>query len=597
MLDDLRNKQKGIIWAIAIIFVAGMGLTGVIGLLSPKPSVGSIYGKNILPQDFDILLRQNIQMRRSQNPAMQIDDQLLREVNEQTWNQIVQERIFERELKRYRIRVRNRDVDNKFLNDPPAELHDWPMFQTNDEFDIQLYLNFVANNPDFALELEAYIRQTLPREMLDRKLRDQVIVTADSVLVDWLERNDRLSARLIFFDWNRVEAQEISDEEIEAFYNKNKKNYRLEASRRYRLVSIPVEPSDLDNLRVQEDMNYILGLIRDGADFGEMAETYSEDPGSAASRGSLGFFTRGRMVPEFEERAFSMAIGEVSEPFLSQFGWHILYVTDNRISENGEPEVEASHILMRVEPSDRTRIDFRNTAELLYERANDVGLEKAAEDMGFETRETQDFYRDTEFISGLGRFPHLVSEAFSRRVGYLVEPFELQDGSLIVAELSFRQRAHIQDVEQVKEVIRREIDREKRTALAHERAVELLATYPEEEIFDRAEEMDFRVIEIDNRLVTQTITSVGMDRDLKNQLFTFEAEQLTPVLTTERGSFIALITERNRPDMELFDSQLDSLTETLRNTRESNHLNQWYQRAREEAKITDYRYRFYPYLQ
>jgi peptidyl-prolyl cis-trans isomerase C len=67
-----------------------------------------------------------------------------------------------------------------------------------------------------------------------------------------------------------------------------------------------------------------------GSDFAQLAKENSKDPGSKDQGGQLGFFTRGQMVPQFEEAAFKLKKGEVGEPFQSQFGWHVVRVDDRR---------------------------------------------------------------------------------------------------------------------------------------------------------------------------------------------------------------------------------------------------------------------------
>ena len=593
MLDNLRKKQKGIIWAIAIIFVLGMAGLSVFEIFAPKPFVGKIYGNKISLERFDELFRINAQQFLMQSQDATFDEQTQKQLNDQTWNMLVNETVMDKQFKRYRIRVRDRDVVNIALNDPPEAVRTIPDFQTNGEFDFHKYLTMLNDNDFFAYQLEEYLRQTLPRERLERKIKDQVVVTPDSVRNDWLERNDRITARVIYFDWNRVPAQEVSEEEIQAYYNQNRNDYRVEASRRYLVLQLPLEASEDDTVRVQEDIRYIESLLLGGADFGDLAEFYSQDPGSAANRGSLGFFGRGRMVPEFENYAFTLNVGEMSPPFQSQFGWHILLVTDKRENEQGQPEVEASHILLNIEPSERTRFDLRNLADDVHDRAARVGLAQAAEEMGLTTRETSDFHENADFIPGLGRYPKLVSDAFSRRVGFLAEPIEEANGSIIIAELSNRQNAHIQDIELVTEAIRRELDREKRTAIANERAAELLSNFEEDEYFEQAEEMGFRILDINNRLITQTITGLGMDRALKDALFSYESEEWTSIITTERGSFIAFVSERAHPDMEDFENNIDTLTAEYTQRKEQEHYSQWYQKALEEAKVEDLRFMYY----
>ena len=79
----------------------------------------------------------------------------------------------------------------------------------------------------------------------------------------------------------------------------------------------------------EQDARNILGQLNAGKKFAELAKQYSSCP-SGAKGGDLGFFTRGRMVPEFEAAAFSLKTGQVSEPVKTAFGYHIIMVTDTK---------------------------------------------------------------------------------------------------------------------------------------------------------------------------------------------------------------------------------------------------------------------------
>lgn len=94
---------------------------------------------------------------------------------------------------------------------------------------------------------------------------------------------------------------------------------------------ILIQPSEVvspENAKQMADSLY--NRLKKGEDFAVLASTYSNDPGSARDGGSLGWVTPGMMVPEFDERMKNTPKGEISEPFQSQFGWHILQVTDTR---------------------------------------------------------------------------------------------------------------------------------------------------------------------------------------------------------------------------------------------------------------------------
>lgn len=99
----------------------------------------------------------------------------------------------------------------------------------------------------------------------------------------------------------------------------------------YQTRHILIQPSEVvspENAKQMIDSLY--SRLQKGEDFTVLAATYSNDPGSARDGGSLGWVTPGTMVPEFEERMKNTPKGQVSEPFQSQFGWHILQVTDTR---------------------------------------------------------------------------------------------------------------------------------------------------------------------------------------------------------------------------------------------------------------------------
>jgi foldase protein PrsA len=112
---------------------------------------------------------------------------------------------------------------------------------------------------------------------------------------------------------------EVTDENINEFFNEYVKREEVKASH------ILVED--------EEQAKEILSQIKNGADFAALAKEHSIDTNSAVKGGDLDFFTRGKMVPEFEKVAFSLEVGEVSDLVKSQFGYHIIKVTDVKLTE------------------------------------------------------------------------------------------------------------------------------------------------------------------------------------------------------------------------------------------------------------------------
>jgi peptidyl-prolyl cis-trans isomerase SurA len=99
----------------------------------------------------------------------------------------------------------------------------------------------------------------------------------------------------------------------------------------YKTRHILIQPSEVVSLdRAKQMIDSLYNRATAGEDFATLAATYSNDTGSARDGGSLGWVSPGVMVPEFEQVMKETPVGQISKPFQSQFGWHILQVTDTR---------------------------------------------------------------------------------------------------------------------------------------------------------------------------------------------------------------------------------------------------------------------------
>jgi len=125
----------------------------------------------------------------------------------------------------------------------------------------------------------------------------------------------------------------INDDEIEAFYNDNLEQMKRppEVRARHILISpASSEPEAIDAAR--QEIDEILTEVKSGADFAAVAEERSQGP-SSTQGGDLGYFGRGQMVPPFEQAAFALDAGEVSDVVQTQFGFHIIKLEDRRGDE------------------------------------------------------------------------------------------------------------------------------------------------------------------------------------------------------------------------------------------------------------------------
>jgi parvulin-like peptidyl-prolyl isomerase len=125
---------------------------------------------------------------------------------------------------------------------------------------------------------------------------------------------------------------EVADAAILAYYDTHKAEYAHDemVKAQHILIKVTDAGNDEQVAAAKAKITDIKARLNKGEAFDELAQTLSDDPGSKMNGGDLGFFGRGSMVPEFETAAFATKKGEVSEPFQTQFGWHVIKVTDNK---------------------------------------------------------------------------------------------------------------------------------------------------------------------------------------------------------------------------------------------------------------------------
>lgn len=154
------------------------------------------------------------------------------------------------------------------------------------------------------------------------KTKEEIIEVLEKEGLDWDYFNNEIetSIKIEKYLKERVLDQEITEEEMQNFYNENKKLFVVQGEVQAKHILV-------DNEELAKE---IIIKLNEGGDFSELAMEYSSCP-SKHKGGDLGFFTRGKMVPEFEEAAFNLGIGEMTQkPVKTQFGYHIIVVEDRK---------------------------------------------------------------------------------------------------------------------------------------------------------------------------------------------------------------------------------------------------------------------------
>jgi peptidyl-prolyl cis-trans isomerase SurA len=211
---------------------------------------------------------------------------------------------------------------------------------------------------------EAFLAQLRTEGLTLRELREQY---RDEV------KNQLLKDKLI---QNRLAMVKVSSGEVKRFYESNRDSLpEKPAGVRLSHVLIGITPGE----STRDSLYNLALLIRDkavsGEDFEILAKNYSADP-SSENGGDLGWFSRGEMVPEFEDAAFALQPGEISKVVETVFGFHIIKVTGRR----GD-RVKASHILIRLAPGEEDRdIKFRFVDSLYNAIIGSADFEEVAKE-------------------------------------------------------------------------------------------------------------------------------------------------------------------------------------------------------------------------
>lgn len=221
--------------------------------------------------------------------------------------------------------------------------------------------------------------------------------------------------------------REVLEDIIRDLYEKQQE----EIAASHILLMVDEHASPADTLAAYQRLNAIRDSVVAGqVAFDEAAVRHSDDPSKVQNRGALGYFTGGRMILAFEDTAYGTPVGEVSPVFRTQFGFHILQVTDRRPASG---EIRASHILLRLDPnappedSDAVHAQARDLqarlaagadfAVLAREHSDDPGSAQRGGDLGyFDRGRMVEEFADAAFALDVGERSDIVQSQFGLHI-------------------------------------------------------------------------------------------------------------------------------------------------------------------------------------
>ncbi|MGI9432255.1 MAG: peptidylprolyl isomerase, partial [Myxococcota bacterium] len=343
MLSIMRRGQRWIMWFVIVVvggafvfFLGGGGGLGPGG--APQYVAVDVDGRRYDMRDVDrVRQRQVAEYRRTLGDAF--DPETAADfLDEAAARTLVRRAILAREAERMGLLVTEAEVRDYLRSIPGAA-------DEAGRIDQDVVTTYAEREYGTLARFEASLRDDLLSQKASRIVRESVAVSDAEVRQVLEYRQEEVEIAYVSFDPATLAAeQEFEDAEVDAFLAENDERVRAEYDRResefdqpeqirarHILIRIPsgddAEAADaLAKTQAEEARARLIA----GEDFAVVAEELSADPGSKTQGGDLGFFPRGRMVKPFEDAAFALVPGEISEPVKTIHGWHLIRTEELR---------------------------------------------------------------------------------------------------------------------------------------------------------------------------------------------------------------------------------------------------------------------------
>ena len=627
MLDRMRRHRNWLKWSLALVVLTFIIFyipdflqrdTGTAGATS-RETVASVDGHDLLAGEFQQRYVAQMQAYQQQFGG-QMNAQLLRQlgIDQQVLSQMVDEQVAVLEAERQNIKVSDDELAQRIMAIPGL--------QENGRFIGEARYEALLRQqrpPLTKAQFEDRFRRSIMVERLRTALTDWMAVSDAELDREYRKRNEKVKLQVVAFTADRFRDKvTLNDADIAAYFDAHKAEYRIGEQRtvKYLLIDrdqarqkVVVPAADIqrsynDNIQqyqtpeqirashillktegkdeaaVRTRAEALLAQVKGGADFAALAKKESEDEGSKATGGDLGFFGKGRMVPEFETAAFAMQPGQTSDLVRSQFGFHIIRVVEKKAGET-RPLDQVRQQIQEQLAQQQADTQITERARQLESRIKNPGdLAEAAGEQGLMVQESGYFQRGDP-VPGLGAAPQVAATAFSLADNAVSGPVSAQRGVAFIT-VAGKKDPYVPKLDEVKEKVRQDAMRAKAAELSKQRATELAGGLKSAANFAAAAKAQGLEAK-DTDLITRgsAIPDVGTNPEVDKAAFSLPVGGVSGPISTSDGTVIIRVVQRD----EVTPAQLKSGSETFRaellNERRSNFFNAYMNKAKEKMKV------------
>lgn len=621
MLTAIRNHAqswfiKVLLGIIVLTFVISFG----IGTFSGTKEVLVRLGNHeILVSDFTRQYQNALENLRQQYPdnADTIAEQT--NLRPQVYNQMVNRYLMLKEARAQGFAVTKDELQNA--------IRAQSMFHVDGNFDFNTYRTILSRN-DFTPEsYEARMDSDLLLGKYERNLLSGVTVSKSEVEQRYRMENEEVTLDYVFVDPERfAPGVQVTSEEERVYYEENTARFMNPGQFRVRYlvlslehllerVKLPkratkryyerhreeefstatrirashilkrIDPAapDEDKQAIRAEMEEILAKARAGEDFAALAKAHSEDL-TKDKGGDLGFFRQGDMVPAFEDAAFALDVGGISDIVSSPFGLHIVRVTAIEPGEQQAFESVQAQIVERLmEERAQHKLDLE--AERLPQRIQRDGMEAVAANLAVDIRESG-WFDGTGALDGLG--PSL--ELYSQMLTLEVEDSGVWERNPVLGHVFYQ----VTDKREPMPRAFEEVQRKVRGLLLARKRIEAAATAAEEAFEELkapggleaiAEGHGVPVLNATISASKNTVPGIGPNPDFFRTGFSLTEEAPYGLSTSQGKSYLVRLESRAIPERQDMESLKRQLHSRLKSEWDQYFLQKEYERLKSLVEI------------
>jgi peptidyl-prolyl cis-trans isomerase D len=628
MLDRMRRHKNILKWSLAVVVLTFV-LLYIPDFVSTRPDgtgaarhevVADVGGHEVTAGDFQQRYISQIQAYRNQLGG-NINTALLRQlgVDQQILNQMIEEQVALIEADRNGIRVTDDELAQQILS--------LPGLQENGQFigEARYQQLLQSQNPPMtASQFEEGLRRSLIMDKLRAALTDWMAVPDSDLEREYSQRNDKVKLQVVALTADRFRDKvTVTDADIAAHYQSHSAEYRRGEQRKIRYLlldreqarqKVVVPPADVqryynDNLQqyqtpeqvrashilletagkndadVKKRAEEIAKQVKGGADFAELAKKVSEDKGSASNGGDLDYFGRGRMVPEFEQAAFSMQPGQISDPIKSQFGYHIIKLVDKKAGSTRPLEEVRAQIQQQLAMEAADQRITQQARDLEKRITNPGDLDTVAKELGLMVQESGLFLREDP-VPGLGVAPQVAQEAFTLADKQVSKAVASSRGPVFIT-VTEKKDPYVPKLDEVKDRVREDLIRQRAAELSSQRASAIAASLksaPDFAAAAKAQGLEAK----DTELIARNAAlpdNIGVSPEVDKVAFALPVNAVSDPIKTSDGTVIVRVVEKDPVTPEEFRKAKETFRAEILNERRGRFFNAYMAKAKDRLTI------------